>query len=117
MVTIAIPDDFPRGAPTGAVPGAHPKLLVREEAGRFLSARPTDSAVQGRYEVCDDLLRQLVRYSARKQAERPDWTPAQVREKVAASVRVKAFGWGLSPDEAEWIVRRLAAAPAPGAIS
>ena len=105
-----IPKDFPRGGPLGAVPGAQPKLLVRQQAGRFVSTGPTESDVQGRYEVCDDLVQQLARYAARTQAERPDWTPAQVREKVAASVRRKAFGWGLSPSEAEWIVRRLSAA-------
>jgi hypothetical protein len=115
MAIVAIPDDFPRGAPKGAVPGAQPKLLVREEAGRFVSARLTDSEVQGRYEVCEDLVQQLVRYSSRKQAGHPNWTPAQVRETVATSVRLKAFGWGLSPDEAEWIVRRLAAIGGGGA--
>lgn len=115
MATTAIPNDFPRGAPAGAVPGAQPKLLVHEEAGRFVAARPTDSEVQARYEVCQDLVRQLVRYSARKHAERPDWSNAQVHEKVAASVRLKALGWGLSPAEAEWILRRLATEAGPPA--
>ncbi len=113
--TTAIPDDFPRGAPAGAVPGVQPKLPVHQEAGRFVQARPTDSEVQGRYEVCEDLVQQLIHYSARKQAERPEWTAAQVREKVVASVRLKAFGWGLSPAEAEWIVRRLLTEAGPPA--
>jgi hypothetical protein len=53
------------------------------------------------------LAQQLVRYIARKRAERPDWTPAQVRENVTQSVRRKAFGWGLSPAEAEWVLQRF----------
>jgi hypothetical protein len=115
MSASAIPDDFPRGAPAGAVPGAQPKLLVHEEAGRFVPGWPTDTEVLARYEACEDLVQQLVRYSARKQAERPHWSSAEVREKVAASVRVKSFRWGLSPAEAEWILRRLATEAGPPA--
>ena len=122
MLTTTIPEDFPRSAPAGAVPGAQPKLLAHVEAGRFVAAKLTDSEVQHRYEVCEDLVQQLVRYSARKRAERPDWTPAQLREKVDAAVRQKAFEWGLSPAETKWILRRLVAeaagAPRPdGATS
>lgn len=109
MASTLIPDDFPRSGPMGAVPGVQPKLLVREEAGQFMLSKPTDSEVQARYELCEDLVQQLIRYTTRKRDERPDWTRAQVREKVAASVRQKAFGWGLSANEAEWIVQRLAA--------
>jgi hypothetical protein len=108
MAAPDIPEDFPRAVATGAVPGAQPKLLVREEAGQYL-AETAAFDLQRRFEACDDLVQQLTRYTARKRAERPDWTPVQVREKVAASVRQKAFGWGLSPAEAEWVVRRLAA--------
>lgn len=112
MAAAPVPDDFPRSVAMGAVPGAQPKLLVRELAGRFVVEGATDLEVQGRYEVCEDLVQQLVRYTARKRAERPDWTLAQLREKVAASVLRKAFGWGLSPAEVQWIVSRLAATEA-----
>jgi hypothetical protein len=107
MPAAAVPEDFPRGVHTGAVSGTQPKLLARKEAGRDVSALSTDAEVQSRYEVCEDLVQQLRRYTARKQVERPNWTPTRVREEVAASVRRRAFGWALSPAETEWIVRRL----------
>jgi hypothetical protein len=109
MRPIVIPSDFPRPTELGSVPGAQAKLLVREEAGRFASAAATDFEVQTRYALCEDLVKQLLMYTARKRAERPDWTALQVQQKAAASLRQKAFGWGLSPAEAEWIVRRLEA--------
>jgi hypothetical protein len=109
MATGPVPEDFPRQCARGAVPGAQPKLLARGEAGRFVSDDATEAEVWDRYELCEDLVQQLVRYSARKQAERPEWTAEQVREKVAASVRQRGFGWGLSPSETEWVVGRLAA--------
>lgn len=112
MASTSVPDDFPRSVAIGAVPGSQPKLLVREEAGRFVAEGATNLEMQAHYEVCEDLVQQLVQYTARKQAERPDWTPAQLREKVAASVLRKGFGWGLSPAEAQWIVGRLAATEA-----
>jgi hypothetical protein len=122
MTASSVPQDFPREVPMGAVPGAQPKLLVRQEAGQFVATEPSDEEVQGRHELCEDLVQQLLRYRARKQAERPDWTPAQVREKTAAGVRRKSFGWGLSPAETEWILRRLVAedagaAPTEGATT
>lgn len=108
-MTVPVPADFPRTATVGAVPGAQPKLLVRKEAGRFTPVMLSESDIQARHELCEDLVQQLLRYSARKQSERPGWTPAQVHARVAASVRQKAFGWGLSPAEAEWVLRRWAA--------
>jgi hypothetical protein len=109
MSAPVVPEDFPRGGALGAVPGAQPKLLVREVACRFVRAMPTDAEVHGRYEVCEDLVQQLLRYSARKRSEFPDWTPSHVREKVDVSVRQKACGWGLTQSETEWILRRFAA--------
>ena len=81
-MSAAVPPDFPRPAPSGAVPGAQPKLLARKERGMFV-AGPSVPEVRARYEVCEDL--------------------------VTRSVRQKAFGWGLSPAETEWVLGRLAA--------
>jgi hypothetical protein len=102
----AVPPDFPAPYAFGSVPGAQPKVLARREGERFVQDDCID--VDARHQVCEDLAQQLVRYSGRKRAERPDWTPAQVREKVAESVRQKSFAWGLSPAETEWVLRRLA---------
>lgn len=102
-----VPSDFPRPGALGSVPGVQPKVLAERDGGRFVVPRDPEE-VRARHQLCEDLAQQLVRYSARKRAERPDWTPAQVREKVTQSVRQRAFGWGLSPAEAEWVLRRLA---------
>lgn len=103
-----VPPDFPRPVTMGSVPGAQPKVLVVSEGGHFVP-HPDVEGVEARHQLCEDLVQQLLRYSARKRGEHPEWTPAQVHEKVAASVRQKAFGWGLSPAEAEWVLQRLAA--------
>lgn len=101
-----IPPEFPNPAPAGAVPGAQPKVLAAR-AGNVFTA-PAGQDVAARHEVCEDLAQQLLAYSGRKRSERPDWTREQVREKVIASTRQKAFAWGLSPAETEWVVQRLA---------
>lgn len=105
--TPPVPSDFPETCDFSAVPGTQPKVLVRREGERFVAQDGVGSR-EARHQVCEDLAQQLARYSTRKRAERSDWTPGQVREKVASSVRQKAFGWGLSPAEAEWVVRRFA---------
>ena len=107
-MTTSFPPDFPQAGPTGVVPGAQPKLLVREEAGRFV-AGPCAQDIRARYILCEDLAQQLVAYSAHKLAENPGRPEARLREKVTQAVRQKAFGWGLSPAETQWVLRRVAA--------
>lgn len=100
-----IPPDFPGPAPAGAVPGAQPKVLATLTGDSFTA--PTRQDVAARHEACEDLVRQLLAYAAKKRSERPEWTPEQVRDKVVASARQKAFGWGLSPAEAQWVLERF----------
>lgn len=106
MTPTPIPADFPQTAPPGAVPGFQPKLLVREEDDRFV-VEPDEHSVHARYVMCEDLAHQLVVYGARKRNEDPGQSETQLREKVARAVRQKAFGWGLSPAEAEWVLGRI----------
>jgi hypothetical protein len=101
-----IPSDFPQVAPAGAVPGAQPKLLAREEGGRFVIC-PGEGAVRARHAVCEDLAHQLSAYSARKRSEDPERSKEQLGVQVALAVRKRAFAWGLSPAETEWVLRRL----------
>jgi hypothetical protein len=100
-----IPPDFPHPAPAAAVPGAQPKVLATHFGNVFTA--PAGQDIAARHEVCEDLVQQLLAYSGRKRSERPDWTREQVREKVVASTRQKAFAWGLSPAETEWVVKRF----------
>jgi hypothetical protein len=59
--------------------------------------------------MCEDLAHQLLAYSARKSSDNPARSEAQLGVQVALAVRKKAFGWGLSPAETEWVLRRLGA--------
>ena len=106
MTSTPLPEDFPQTSPTGAVPGAQPKLLARELRGRLVVGQ-CQQDVRERHVMCEDLAHQLVVYSARKRTENPLWSEAQLRDKVAQGVRQKAFGWGLSPAETEWVVGRI----------
>jgi len=103
-----IPPSFPRPAPGGAVPGVQPKLLVRRDGASFV-AGPTEQEVRDRYDMCEDLAHQLVAYIVRKRAESPEQSAPQLHDKVTQSFRKKAFGWGLSPGETEWVLDRTAA--------
>jgi hypothetical protein len=101
-----VPDDFPRRTEFGAVAGAQPKLLVTQDAGCFREG-PRETEVLARYDMCEDLARQLVAYRARKAVEQPTWTADQLRVKVAAGLRGKSAQWGLAPAEVEWVLRRV----------
>ena len=104
MTGVPVPPDFPEPAPVGGVSGAQPKVLARYEASRFVAAGELRAA---RFEVCEDLAVQLVAYGRKKALEHPEWTPSEVAAKVDAAVRQRSFGWGLSPAEAEWVLKRL----------
>jgi hypothetical protein len=108
MSPVPIPPDFPESAPTGAVPGVQPKLLARK-AGDIFVAGISEADTRARYVTCEDLAHQLVSYSARKRVENQQWSETQLADGVARSVRQRAFGWGLSPAETEWVLKRVAA--------
>jgi hypothetical protein len=59
--------------------------------------------------MCEDLAHQLAAYSVRKRSDNPEQSEAQLSAQVARAVRQRAFGWGLSPAETEWVLRRLGA--------
>jgi hypothetical protein len=104
---VDVPDDFPASVPSGAVPGAQPKLGVLEEDGVFTT---NSTAVRlARYDICQDLVNQLVAYAEHKRAEKPDVELSKLLAKVLSQVRKRQFGWGLSPAEAGWIAGRVKA--------
>lgn len=100
-----VPDDFPASVPQGIVPGSQPKVGVLEEAGVFTNDGAAARAE--RYDICQDLVNQLVAYTEHKRAEKPDMEVGKLVTQVLAQVRKKQFGWGLSPAEAEWIAIRV----------
>lgn len=105
-MTAPVPPDFPTPAPSGAVPGAQPKLLARAQGEQFVASQ---DELRARFALCEDLAMQLTAYAARKAAAHTEWSESELLGKVAAAVRQKSFGWGLSPAEAEWVVKRVQA--------
>lgn len=108
MPPTSIPADFPRAARLGAVSGAQPKRLAQKEDNGFVPDAD-DSEVHARYQMCEDLARQLERYTLRKGKEHPDWSREVLLAKVSAALKAKAFGWGLSPAETDWVLTRMRA--------
>ena len=99
-----VPDDFPREF-LGSVRGAHPKLLVRKIGDSYVGGL-TDEELAERYEMCRDLVEQLIGYAQRKRAEHPEWTLELLLDRLHHGLRLKP--WGLSEAEIRWIVLRVA---------
>jgi len=103
MTLTSIPKDFPREPSPGAAPGAHPKLVLRK-AGDTFSAGWTEEELALRYEVCADLVTQLVPYARRKFEANPDWGREGLERRLAAAIRAKP--WELTESEIRWLVGR-----------
>lgn len=101
-----VPDDFPREPLPGIVPGAQPKLLVREKNGRYYAGL-TDDELLTSYEVCEDLARQLSAYTSRKMRQF-GWSFADAFAKIERGVngKVSAGEWNFSPAETAWVMKR-----------
>jgi hypothetical protein len=108
MNSPAVPDDFPRQPWPGALAGAQPKLLVRRIGDRLISGL-TEQELFARYEMCEDLARQLAPYTQRKMAENPGWSLDETLSKVgaAAAHKVQRGQWDLSSDELTWLQKRI----------
>jgi hypothetical protein len=104
---VDVPEDFPESVPPGTVAGAQPKVGVREEDGVFTN--DGTSARAGRYDICQDLVHQLVAYAEHKRTAKPNEQFSKLLAQVLSQVHKKQFGWGLSPAEAGWIAGRVKA--------
>lgn len=103
MTPTKIPEDFPRGPQAGAVAGAQPKLLLRKIGEAFVSGW-TDEELALRYDVCADLVAQLIPYARRKLEANPAWSREELESRLAAGIRAKP--WGFTEPEIGWMVRR-----------
>lgn len=108
MTTIPLPEDFPRGAPMGAVPGVQAKLLARCIDGKYVVGW-TEEELRERYENCEDLVQQLVLYCQRKEREHPDWSREFNLERMATGIGKKANTgeWDITVDELAWMLDRI----------
>lgn len=55
-----VPADFPIAAIPSALSGAHPKMSLVEEDGKFYAPGTSPSQVASAFEVCEDLVVQMV---------------------------------------------------------
>lgn len=99
-----VPKDFPRSLPLASLTGAHPKLAVVFRDGKYVQEYSEEERAT-RFEICDDLCEQLVVYSLRKMASKPEWTLEQYLGQLRAGLPRK--GWGLTDAEMDWLVERL----------
>lgn len=99
-----VPEDFPRQGHLVSLGGAQPKLAVRLIDGVYVGGL-TPEEVEVRYDICADLVNQLVAYTRRKHLQFPDDPIADVLQRVDASVRNK--GWDLSAAEIDWCIKKV----------
>ena len=100
-----IPDSFPREVFGGAVSGMQPKLLVRNVGDRYVAGQ-TQGERLARYEICLDLVQQLLLYCRRKKTEKPAWSIQEIVDKTHQAIRSKK--WGLSEAEIQWVMAQVA---------
>lgn len=103
-----IPDDFPRDHVVASLSGAQPKLSVRLDAGsdKYVSTQ-ADADVQERYEVCADLVAQLVaKCRANRVTKYAALSETQILERLLS--QLLGTSWG-SPAEMAWVIRATAA--------
>jgi hypothetical protein len=103
MSSTGIPEDFPRGPELGAVPGAQPKLLLRKIGETFVLGW-TDEERARRYEVCADMVTQLIPYTRRKAEANPDWGREVLEGRLAAGIRAR---WNFTEAEVIWLARSV----------
>jgi len=63
-----VTEDFPVTAVVSAVAGSQPKVSLVEEGGKFYALGTSPSEVMAAFQVCDDLVSQMVPYCQRKLA-------------------------------------------------
>jgi len=101
----SVPDSFPCEPCFGAVPGEQPKVLVRK-AGNIYVAGQTQIERRERYEICLDLVQQLLPYCQRKRVEKPAWSMQDIVDKTHHAIRGK--NWDFSGAEIEWVMTQVA---------
>lgn len=101
-----VPQDFPKPQYQGAVPGAQPKLLMTRWNGRFYVPGQTPPELYERWDVCEDLARQLAEKSIEsRNGKRSHMTEVEILAQYLS--RLIETRWTSEP-EARWVIRRTA---------
>lgn len=107
MTTKSIPGDFPCGGATTSLSGIHPKLAVRRDdtTGLYVTG-PNDVELRERYDICVDLVDQLVAKCSRNRQTK---YVAMSEQAILSGLfnKLKKSGWG-TPHEMAWIIRHTA---------
>ena len=99
--------DFPRPVQLGAVSGAQPKILLVEDNGRFFAPETNQSELKRRFDLCEDLARQLaVKSLESKAGKRSHLSESEIL--LQYRTRLIATKW-TSVEEAHWIIDNVAA--------
>jgi hypothetical protein len=102
-----VPLDFPRPVHHGTVSGAQPKLLMTQYQGRFYIPGCTPPEVFQRWDVCEDLAKQLSAKSIESKAgKRRHLSDVEILNQYLP--RLIATRW-TTEEEARWTIRRTAA--------
>ena len=107
MTIESIPSDFPQGGPTASLSGAQLKLAVRRDVatGQYV-ARLSEVEVRERYDICLDLVSQLVD-KCRKNRLAKYATMTETAILSSFFDKLKKSGWG-TDSEMAWVIRRTA---------
>jgi hypothetical protein len=107
MTKASIPEDFPCGGATASLGGVHPKLAVhRDDTTGLYVTGPNDVELRERYDICADLVDQLVA-KCRRNAQTK--YAAMAEEAILSGFfdKLKKSGWG-TVHEMAWIIRHTA---------
>ncbi|WP_458762840.1 hypothetical protein [Cupriavidus basilensis] len=98
-----IPDNFPWHTLPAAVPGAQPKLGVVFWEGTYIAGQTPEERYE-RWDICEDLARQLAPVARKDAIKHPEHSREQTLRRVRISVSQK--GW-VSEAEMNWLLRRI----------
>ncbi|KAE8754493.1 DUF2442 domain-containing protein [Paraburkholderia madseniana] len=98
-----IPDDFPRDTTPASLSGSQSKLAARRIAGRIVVGLTAPERYE-RWDLCEDLARQLVPKTLKDAAKYPENTRDVTLRRMRRAIEGK--GW-TSVVETDWLIQRL----------
>jgi hypothetical protein len=103
MNTNDVPEDFPRRSIPAVIPGVQPKIGVVLSEGKYYAGETPGERYE-RWDICEDLARQLVPVAQKNTAKHPEHSVEQMLGRVRVSVAQK--GW-VSEAELDWLLKRI----------
>jgi hypothetical protein len=98
-----IPDDFPSDTTPASLSGSQPKLAARRIAGRIVVGLTAPERYQ-RWDICEDLARQLVSKTLQDAAKFPEHSHDTTLRRMRRAIEGKRW---TSVVETDWLMERL----------